>query len=170
MPALLPVARHLLEIALLRRGPQDLPYSPTLLALAVAASTIGSVLAQGANRLPLLSLALIVAYTAAFLHGVLQMRQLTARFLQTATAVFGTDAIITLAALPVLGALGGPDAGQPGSGVVLAYLALVGWNVAVLAHILRHALDTSFGKGALWAIAYVAGTAFIAGIAAGGAS
>lgn len=163
MPALLPVARHLLEIALLRRGPQDLPYSPTLLALAVAASVLASVLAQGANGLPLLSIALVAVYTAAFLHGVLQMRQLTARFLQTATAVFGTDALITLAALPVLAALGAPGS-QPGSGAVLAYLALVAWNVAVLAHILRHALDTGFGRGALWAVAYVAGTAFIAGI------
>jgi hypothetical protein len=166
MAPLLPVARQLLDIALLRRGPQDLPYSPTLLVLAISASALASLVARGASGMPLLSLVLIVAYTAAFLHGVLQMRQLTARFVQTATAVFGTDALITLVALPLLGAFTASGT-QPAAGALLAYLALVAWNVAVLAHILRNALDTGLGKGALWAVAYIAGTAFIAGIGAG---
>ncbi len=169
MPPLLPVARRLLDIALLQRGPQDLPHSPMLLGLAVAASAGMSFAAQGLHRLPLAAMALILIYTAAFLHGILQMRQLTTRFTQTAMAVFGTDALLTLVAIPVLGALTPQaDAADTSAGALIAYLLLIGWNVAVLGHILRHALDARLGTGLLWAAAYLFGTMLIAGFAGGG--
>lgn len=169
MPALLSAARTLLDIALLRRGPQDLPCSNTLLAILVGASALSSLAAQGQSRLPLITLMVILVYTAAFVHGVLQMKQLGARFTQTASAVFGTDALLTLVALPVLGAMPPGDA-QPPPLAVVAYLALLIWNVAVLGHILRHALDTRMGVGVLWAVAYFIGTVLIAGFTGGPAA
>ena len=87
------------------------------------------------------------------------------RFVQSATALFGADTVITLAALPLLHTIGPePEAISPLAGI--AYLLLLGWNVAVVAHVLRHALSTSRGPALMWAGAYILGTFIVASLGA----
>ena len=165
MHPLLAALRRLLDICLLRAGPQDLPYSRDFLILTMAASVGAGLLAVAAleeSRVALLELALTYLFTVGFLYAVLSFRRLNSRFVQTASAVFGADALITLVALPALHAASGAGAERPVTG--LAMLALGLWNLAVLGHIFRHALDTILPVGVLLALAYVMGSLLLVGI------
>lgn len=166
MPPFPAVARQIVEIALLRRSPSDVPYSTTLLGVVVAVSAAASLGAAHMQALSPMAVLVILVYTAAFAHGVLQMKGLAHRFVQTATALFGTDALLTLIALPLLNATVGAGGDVPPT-LVLAYLGLLVWNVAIVAHILRHALDTRFGTAVFWAVAFLAGTTILAGLFGG---
>ena len=89
-------------------------------------------------------------------YTILTLRGRSRRWLQTTTAMAGTGVLFTVAVIPVFLGMGlaGPEAPVQ-SGLYLVTLVLLVWNVAVQAQILRHALDTSFGKAVLGAIAYV---------------
>lgn len=165
MHPLLAALRRLLDVCLLRAGPQDLPYSRDFMILTMAGSLGAGLLAVGIleeTRFALLELVLTYLFTVAFLYAVLSFRGFTGRFIQTASAVFGADAIITLVALPALHAASGAGAERPVTG--LAMLALGLWNLAVLGHILRHALDTILPVGVLVALSYVIGSLLLVGM------
>lgn len=168
MPSLSVSVRCILDIALLRRGPQDLPFSWNLTLLAMAASIATTVAADLIQPLPGATAAHVLVtllYTWAFFYGVLQMRGLETRLVQTLAAVFGTDAIITLVALPLLHTMTATT-GTPAI-AALAILFIYGWNIAVVAHILRHALSTSRGPAFLWGLGYILGMAFLGNWVAG---
>lgn len=159
MPPLSIIARQVLEICLLRRGPQDLPYSQGLLVLTMTASAAVGYPAMsrfGLSDSPALDVALTLGFTLAYLHGVLTIKGLRGRFVQTASAVFGTDVVVTGLALPIMAMTTGPSDEAPVSGLLM--LALVLWNLAILGHILRHALAVRLPVGVLWALAYVFGS------------
>ena len=168
MPALLDALRRLLDLCLLRAGPQDLPYSTGFLALTMLASLGAGLLAvsvMGDGRNTTVDLGITYLFTLAFLYGALSARGVASRFVQTASAMFGTDALITLAALPALHAATGEGGNRPITG--LAMLALGVWNLAVLGHILRHALDTVMPVGLAVALAYVLGSLLLTGLVGG---
>src|SRR5688500_14465788 len=102
MKALLDLLRDLM---LFRRGPQDLPFSPALLA---AACVIGFALdAFVAGRFQQMQDAVPrVAFSLAALLALpwiaLKLAKLDARYAQTATALVATSAMFTLLTLPVL--------------------------------------------------------------------
>ncbi len=136
--------QRFLAIATLRAGPEDLPYSPRLLGLAItltAALNIPVIQQYSPEARPFLQIALMVGYNAAFLGAALALRGHGQRFMQTATALFGCDAIISLAALPVLLIIGAP--GEANATAAFAFFALLIWNIAVVNHILRSALSLS---------------------------
>lgn len=143
------------QICLLRQGPQDLPTSGILLAIALIAHTVASVLMSniqlGVTRAVLSGLIgtlLIVllpgALLYAFKHGE--------RIIQTVTALAGTGAIITFIALPLTGSLPDPEqrTGQGGFATLLL-LILIGWSIAIVGHIFRHALSIPYFLGLLLA-------------------
>jgi hypothetical protein len=160
-PALLQLVYFFIDLCLLRRKPQDLPASPILfgLVLVVAAlgglllsTTAGASLAAGFGQ-TLLDLLLMLGA----LHLALKVVNKRGRYLQTGTALVGADAVIGLVALlpvtlarPTIGTEPGPDALIAG----LMFLALVGWSVLVVGHILRHAFDLSLAQGVIIAIAF----------------
>jgi hypothetical protein len=158
MNALLSLARDLL---LLRRGPQDLPYSPALLGgLCVVALLVDHALAVegGApiGRL-LFSLAMLVGLPAM----ALQMANLAARWVQTATALVATGIVFSLVALPVVSGVGRlpEDPTQLSSSqMVFGWLAVVllVWQLAVKGSIFRHALGVPLRAGVLLAVAFFA--------------
>ena len=165
MHPLLAALRRLLDVCLLRAGPQDLPYSRDFMILTMAASLGAGLLAVAIleeTRFALLELVLTYLFTVAFLYAVLSFRRLAGRFVQTASAVFGADALITLVALHALHAASDAGAERPVTG--LAMLALGLWNLAVLGHILRHALDTILPVGVLVALSYVIGSLLLVGM------
>ena len=148
-----------LDICLLRKGPQDVPASPILLKWTLAAYGLASLLVQVVSVSPLtalfqafLDLGLLVGLT----YIVLQMVGFPARFTQTLTALAGTGALFGFAILPVtiwmnqdLG--GGTPAGVP----ALLFLGWLIWSLAVVAHVLRHALSTSVAMAVLYTLGYL---------------
>lgn len=147
--------RALVAIALLRRGPQTLPASTFLLYLALAAHWGTGVLLGLFSLPPAMALLSALAGTlvmVALVHGLLLLHRLHARVTQTLTALAGCEVLLGLLALPLtlLFYAGGGMAEL----AALLSLLLLGWNVAVAAHIFRHALNVSVGMGVLFAIGY----------------
>lgn len=126
------------DLLRLRRGPQDVPYSPTLLLLAlIPYALLGSALA--AFAMPV-SRALLYGPTEAALLGALvyaalAVRRRPARYVQTLTALVLVGVVFNALSLP-LTALARPE-----NGLGLLILALVAWSFAVSVHILRLALE-----------------------------
>ena len=89
----------------------------------------------------------------AFVHGVLLLHRLTHRFLQTLAALAGSELIIGVLALLLRHTL--PFGNATGVTILLALL-LLAWNVALAAHILRHALDLKRRGGFIYGVGYMA--------------
>lgn len=158
------------DICQLRRGPEDLPYSPALLGVLVAASIaldclVDAFLDRVSNVLArsLVSTGLLLALC----WIALRLRKLDNRYVQTASALVACGGIVfTLLIVPLAWIAGLSTRGQielaPGPEFLLglAMLAVVVWNLAVNAHILRRALEASFAFAFLlaliWAIADLA--------------
>lgn len=147
------------ELCLLRRPPQDLPASETLFAIVMLADLVvgGMVgiaaglswwtsLLQGVAEILLMLTALYVALT---------QLKLGARFLQSATALFGSGALLGLVAIPLLGLnpTGSQETDLAALGAFLL-LGLVIWGILVTGHILRHAFAITLGQGAAIAVAF----------------
>ena len=148
-----------IDLCLLRATPQQLPASPVLFWLSVVAELLaGTLLISGARAgvfAALLETLVDVLLLLLLLYLALQARNLTARFLQSATALLGASALLSLLAMPLLAL---SSSGGEGSGLAalaaLLLLALIIWNMVVLGHILRHALRLSFAIGIALAFAY----------------
>lgn len=147
--------RAFASIALLRRGPQILPASKALLALILAAH-LGTGVLLGLFGLPpamaLLSALAGTLIMVALVHGLLMLHRLHARVTQTLTALAGCEVLLGLLVLP-LSALYYAGGGAAELAALLSLL-LLAWNVAVAAHIFRHALNVSVGMGVMFAIGY----------------
>ena len=147
--------RAIASIALLRQGPQILPVSSLLLSLVLVMHWgIGVVL--GLFSLPpgmaLLSALVGTLIMVALVHGLLLLHRRHSRVTQTLTALAGCEVLLGLLALP-LTALFLAGGGMAELAALLSLL-LLGWNIAVAAHIFRHALGVSMGMGVLFAIGY----------------
>jgi hypothetical protein len=152
------------DLCQLKRGPEDMPYSPALLAMLTAAS-IGLDVATGALfgggdvlAHSLVSTALVLALAWA----ALAVRKLGNRYVQTASALVACGLVFSLLVLP-LGWLAHP---MPAAATALtpaqvllgwAVLGVFIWNLAVFAHIVRRAIESSFGLAfaivIAWAVA-----------------
>ena len=85
----------------------------------------------------------------------LRMKGLIPRFLQTVTALTGTGALLGLVAWPVIIWVG-QQTPESGFGIAnLIFLALFGWSLAVMTHIIREALEVKRAAAMLMVIAYL---------------
>lgn len=126
------------DLLRLRRGPQDVPYSPTLLLLALLPyALLSSVLASFAMpaQRALFYGPAEAALLTALVYAALLLGRRLARYVQTLTALLLTGVAFNAVSVP-LTALA-----RPQNGLGLIILLLVGWSFAVSVHILRHALD-----------------------------
>lgn len=148
--------KTIVGLAVLRAQPQDLSASRTLLAITVlldagvnfAMNEIHTTLGQ-----KFVTVSVQVLLLAAFAYGALQWRGFGNRFLQTATALFGTSVITSLVAWAALSPLGPtPDFASAYARLVLLTLSF--WTLAVMANILRHALEVSLLVAALLSFTY----------------
>ena len=149
------------RVLLLQNGPQDLPYSTSLLAGSIAAGVVANILSLGVGTSTLVAIPqtlLATLISAGFVVGLLQIRERTPRAVQTLTALFATQAVLGVVALFPMSALApvfqqlaeNPDAAatiQAPSAAVGAWLALGLWSVLVTGHIFRHALDVHLIAG-----------------------
>ena len=146
------------QICLLRMKPQDLPSSGTLLALVLTAHTVMGVAVAGVNlrfgqalAAGVIDTALMCGLTA----GLLMLRTLRERTVQTLTALAGAGAVIGFVAYPVsIWLHHAHQANEPAPAPGVLLLGVLGWSLAVSAHIFRHALSAPFYIGLLISVAF----------------
>ncbi len=150
--------RPFLELCWLRSGPQQLPTSMLLTGLALTAHGLAAFLLSLAYLVPTRAFAAGLAETvllAAFAAIALYLSGRLPRYHQTLTALAGTGAMLSLLAIPITHWLHTAKAAADPSGApALLLLALVGWSLAITAHILRHALNCLFTRGLVLAVAF----------------
>ena len=89
--------------------------------------------------------------------GLLSWRGKMPRLKQTFTALFGTDAVLTLINLPfIFYRLPEAGAAATGTDVFIAFtqLGLMAWSLLVIAHILRQALDLTLHVTSIIAVTW----------------
>jgi len=149
---------YFFDLCLLRAKPQQLPGSPVLFWLMLLAYLCAGMLLIYQERETAIEALLESMVDALLLLGLLyvllQVRRLTARFLQSATALLGVSALLSLVAVPLLtqGASGDSESAVAMLAATLL-LVLIVWNLVVFGHILRHALGVTLGLGIVLAFA-----------------
>lgn len=145
----------LFDICLLKKTPQNLPYSFGLLKLlAIANLCINFLLMNlstdwfGAALKAAVGVLLIGSFSwiCLFVSGKLT------RFCQTTSALLGVDALLDLFALPPIATM----VVNPEN--LLAFLAMIGviiWHWVITGHIMRNALEQSFAFGLGLAFLYL---------------
>ena len=136
---------YFFNLCLLRAKPQDLPASQALLVVISIFNILVGLLLIGDMR-PRFTLALFESlFDTMLMLGVLwlmlTLRNLQARFLQTATALVGSGLLLGLIALPLFVLSGSGQTESDPSLVSLLLFALVMWSMVVLGHILRHTFN-----------------------------
>ena len=155
------------DLCLFRRKPQDLPQSIELLIVClvtyilinflVGLNTSTTLRAIQASFLETLFISMITVI-------ILKLNKHTERWLKTLMAIMGTGCVISLLALPLFIGIFTLDAGKAVQSVILmVYLVLLVWNIAIMGHILRHALETTMGVGVLFALIYIVITSILIG-------
>ncbi|MEN8260748.1 MAG: hypothetical protein ABFS02_09220 [Pseudomonadota bacterium] len=146
--------RLFFDICLLRKGPQDLPVSRFLfyLTLIFYVATGFLLLMAAGWMMAATQIAAEFVLTGAFTYGILTFDRKKTRFVQTFTALLGTDAFIGLCAVPFSGAVSDPAKIGPAD---LLMSGLMLWHLVVTGHIFRHALSRSLGYGLGAALALI---------------
>lgn len=151
------------DICLFRKGPQDVPASRLLLRIAVGLYVISGavvlLILEGGGVVRNVSRSLLdLALLAGVAWAALQWYRYPARLGQTLTALTGCGVVFTVIDLPLarwlhLSAMNGsPDAAMP----AMLWLLILIWNLLVIAHILRHAVQRPFALGMALAVVYLA--------------
>jgi len=140
------LARLYVEIAMLRRAPQDVPAAGFVLAMTVAAYfAVNAVLNQALQPLQipwLRPLLVTTAFILAWYFVLLRLAKRPERFVQTSSAVLGVETLIS----PLLIAVGWAvrRVGQESTWLLplmFIWIVLVVWLVAANSHILKNALE-----------------------------
>ncbi|HET7842733.1 MAG TPA: hypothetical protein VFL14_01185 [Xanthomonadales bacterium] len=164
---LLPLLR---DILFLRRGPQDLPYSPALLALLIGATlAVYAALSANLERVQLPRGAFSLLLQLGLTWTALNVADKSPRFVQTATALVGASIVLTLLAIPgyfgVDSLAEAPKELTQTQALAIMFLLLFQvWDIAITAHILRHALELKLRFGVLIAIVFLAVDAIASGV------
>jgi len=151
--------RYWLEVCLLRAAPQDGPSSGFILAFSMTCYLMISVLVlsgsfgmAAGSQVALVEMLLL----AVFMFVMLYLAGKSTRLGQTLSAVTGAGSLLGLFSLPLV-LISGPvteDASLPAI-ISAAWLVLLLWNLLVSAHIIRHALSSSFATGAGVSVLYM---------------
>ena len=155
---MLQLFRAWLNICLLRTAPQDLPASGYLLGLALSCYLGVSFLVslRSYALLPALLMAVLdTGLLVVFVLVLLYLQDKTVRIIQTLSALSGSGAVLGLFVLPLVFFLEpGQTAVQVPLLVSFFWLCLFCWSIVVVAHIMRHALSTSFAMGIAVSVLY----------------
>jgi hypothetical protein len=166
--AMQPLVRLFIDIALHRKGPQDVPAAGAILGLtllayvALGAATLWP--SAAGMRMLVGQLALDLLLTALFFGGLLALAGKAGRVRQTLAALFGTGALLSAIALPFVWvaaralADGAAAPGLEGPALLstAALFMVLLASLLVTGHIMRHALDWNYAAGVLTAVAYFA--------------
>ena len=138
---------------LLKTAPQDLPYSPKLMARVIFLYLVSGIVIVGGITEPSLAVGHIllnIGIILFFTYVLLSSLNLKARFVQTVTALIGTGIVFNLLSWPVLG-YGDLEQAPRAVMQIISFvvLMLISWEVLVTAHIFRHALNTKMTQAVL---------------------
>ena len=146
-----------LDICLFRKGPQDVPSSAALLKMCLLGYGLSGVLVLLISTpapLALLQILLDMVLLSGLLYLALIAYRHPKRFEQTLSALTGTGTLMGLLALPLIVWLAHQDPSDDTQLPSLLTLLLMVWSIAIITHILRHALNTSIWIRALYALGY----------------
>jgi len=150
-----------INLCLFRHRAQDVPRSETLLlaaaALAVITSAINAVPNAGLIRGLFMSVGQVLLF-ALLISLLLRFRSLSERTTQTLTAMFGATTLLQLLALPFFGwherlLPEGPDPVMVLTTPLLVAAGIAIWSLAVMASILRQAMECGLGLALLIIVA-----------------
>jgi hypothetical protein len=133
------------DICLLKKAPQDLPYSTNLLKILVIINIVVNFLLSniGIGRFDALMKVIVgVLLMVVFSWISLFFVKKLGRFCQTTSALLGTDTIISFFSLPAIATIA---INQAGLLAFLLMIVLIIWYWIVTGHIMRNALEQSFG-------------------------
>ena len=164
--------QRFIQICLFKAGPADIPASHWLLKLVcliyfvigmlvshVDHGWVPSAVASGADTL----LLLLVCW------GLLSVKGLAERFIQTASAMAGTGAIMGLIGLPIFVLFRQAEStGQFTSVILLLVMVLMFWSLFITAHIFRFSLEIKPGMAAILTVAYTIVSLIVVGLAMSG--
>lgn len=176
-----------LQVVLFRGGPQDFPFLPNQMATLCVLGGTPVFLVYSMALSPLLAGVMAAATVLGLMmatRGLLKARGMEARFTQTYHTLLCASGFLTLLMAPAFAqvapklaeiaanpeALQGPEPPQLPGGPVLIMNLLNIWNFLVTAHVFRHACNTGFALGLLFALlaaAVVLGTVLVAGMVFG---
>lgn len=144
-----PTLKTLLDVCLLRGQPQDLPASVNLLILCAAFSVGVDFLIEAGQAPGLVRIVFAIAQTVIFgaiIYGILRVRGKPERFMQSMSALYFANGIVSLAAWPVMQQVlaAGVDSAQAWQVLYMAGISV--WFIAILANVLRHALEFTLGR------------------------
>lgn len=151
------------DICRLLKGPQDIPESKNFLTLCVVVygflSIVLAYLSQPIEN-AILSAVIEVFLIMIFSLALLQAAGKSTRWTQTVTALFGTGIIVSMIAFPIYILIGIDELNELQSNQanrlgLLLLAALACWNIVIMSHILRHALETNFAIAMFLAITYI---------------
>jgi hypothetical protein len=137
----------IVDIILLRRGPEHVPASPALLAVVIAIYAAGASLTASLFGPPeqrwAIELIVAIVVPLAFYNLALNIARKRERFAQTMTATFAVRAIFTPVLIPMSGALmSSVQGGQPAPSLLaLLWLAGMIWVFVVDVRIVRSAFE-----------------------------
>ncbi|HEX6833974.1 MAG TPA: hypothetical protein VF132_10620 [Rudaea sp.] len=163
----MPLLLLILDLCRLRRGPQDLPYSPGLLGGTVAATVLLRLVLAAFTGNPignaLIDSVISLGFVFLSMHIMLTLRGLRTRFVQATTALLLCSLFFDILLTPLVLMAGPPP--LPGTApqdvppqyllVGLIALPLMIWNLVTYAHVLRHSLDVPFVAGLAIALAWL---------------
>ncbi len=152
-----------LDICLLKKRPQDIPASKNLLTICLIAYGFLSIqlalLSQPIEKAILAGI-IEVGFIMLFSLAVLQIGGKSSRWVQTVTALAGTGVIISLIAIPLYLFIGtNSDDSSLTDGVqalgLLLLAVLACWNISIMGHILRYALEINMFSSIILAVSYI---------------
>ena len=152
---MLQLIRYFFDLVRLRLPPQAFPASNFLFLLTAAGFLLVTFLYLA---LAGFEISFVVGRTAlGFVNQllgawlILALFRKSHRWLQTATALLGGDAIFALLAMPLAGAGSLSENGL----IVALLLSLLIWQIVFFAHVYRHAVESGFGTGMALGVIYV---------------
>jgi hypothetical protein len=147
----------LLNLMRLKSAPQDLPYSRFLMLLSIGSYLLiglGISLLDQNFGLALLSAIVDTALLIGLAYLALWIRGYQGRTIQTVTAFAATGTLFELMGWPLVAYLQQTSADNP-SNLSILLLVLIIWNIVVIGHILRHAVDVPMWIGTGVALMYI---------------
>lgn len=155
-----PLISVFLDIALHRRGPQDLPASQflvgLLLVLDLAAGLVSLQVGGSSNGPQALALLVDALAYLAYIWIVLRIFRRQRRFKQTASALLGTEILLYLLGMPLLLWSRTLDTGDATQTIpALLYVALIIWSIDIGGYVLSRALERPYILGVVIVVLYV---------------
>ena len=167
---------RLVDIILLRRGPEQLPASRTLLVLMIALNFVGSLVWACVVAVPvidaLLQSIIACAVMLVWYQWALHIVQKRERYLQTLTALFGVSAMFLPVLMPLVGAMlpymekADPNSPPPAALLIMTMVVLF-WGLLVNVRIVRVAFETSWLGAVLLVLGEGFATLFVLGLILG---